>query len=180
VTVPEGQYFVRVLQRKLIGGYSRPYGPPETGDLTWFQTTPITIIAGSTLDLGVKYAASFSKSPITITGTVKTSTGTPLQGRFVRAQTEQCIAPVNCTASGCEQYGNECGPTKFPAQQTTDANGMYTLLLSDPGTYYLYTSPCLMAGHNQNDTTRCPYTAAPSPVTVILGNSITVDIVANQ
>jgi len=176
--IPAGQYYIRILQRKLVAGTPRPYGPPEAGDLTWFQTTPITITANATLDLGTKYALPFSSSQVTITGTVKSSSGTPLEGRYVRAQTEPCVVPLNCTDTGCEQYGNECGPTKFPAQQTTDADGKYTLLLADSGTYYIYTSPCLMAGHNQNDQTRCWYTAAPAAVTVITGDMVTVDIVA--
>jgi hypothetical protein len=177
--VPEGQYYIRILQRKVIAGPTRPFGPPEEGDYTWVQTTPITIVANSTLDLGTKYALPFSFSPVTITGTVTSSTGTPQVGRYVRAQTEPCIAPLNCTDTGCEQYGNECGPTKFLAQQPTDAAGKYTLLLADPGTYYIYTSPCLMHGHNQNDSTRCWYTAAPGSVTVIRGDTKTVNMVAD-
>jgi hypothetical protein len=175
--VPAGNYFIRLLQRKVVAGATRPYGPPEAGDLTWFQTTPVTIVAGATLDLGTKYALPFSSSPVTITGTVKSPDGTPLEGRYVRAQTEACLEPVNCTDTACEQYGNECGPTKFPARQTTDAGGNYTLLLADAGTYYIYTSPCLMAGHNQNDPIRCRHSAAPAPVTVIRGDVITADIV---
>jgi hypothetical protein len=179
VPVPAGNYYIRVLQRKVVGAVTRPFGPPEAGDLTWFQTTPITIGASATLDLGTKYALPFSSSPVTITGTVTSSSGTPQVGRYVRAQTVPCIAPLNCTGTGCEQYGNECGPTKFLAQQTTDAAGNYTLLLANPGTYYLYTSPCLMAGHNQKDGARCWYTAAPAPVTVINGDSKTVNMVAD-
>jgi len=56
VPVPAGKYFIRVLQRKVVGLTPRPYGPPETGELTWFQTTPITILAGVTLDLGPTYS----------------------------------------------------------------------------------------------------------------------------
>jgi hypothetical protein len=179
VPAPVGTYYVRVLQRKVVGGVTRPYGPPEEGDYSWFQTSPITITAGTTLDLGTKYAKPFSAAPITITGTVKSASGAPMAGRYVRAQTEPCKAPINCTDSGCEQYGNECGPTKFLAQETTDADGNYTLLLADSGTYYLYTSPCLLSGHNQSDPTRCLYTAAPGPVTVIRGDSKTVNMVVN-
>lgn len=179
VSVPAGTYYIRVVQRKTTGGVTRPYGPPETGDLTWYQPTPVTITTNATLNLGTKYALPFSTAPVTISGTVRSSSGTPLEGRYVRAQTEPCLAPVNCTDTGCEQYGNECGATKFLAQQATGADGTYTLLLTDPGTYYIYTSPCLLAGHNQNDRTRCWYTAAPAPVTVIRGDIKTVDITAD-
>jgi hypothetical protein len=175
VSVPAGTYYIRILQRKVISGALRPYGPPEAGDLTWFQTTPITITADAVLDLGTKYALPFSSAPITVTGTVRSSAGTPLEGRYVRAQTEPCVVPLNCTDTGCEQYGNQCGPNKFLAQRATDSEGRYTLYLAEPGTYYLYTSPCLVAGHNQNDDSRCRYTAAPAPVTVTTGGSITVD-----
>ncbi len=133
--VPAGTWYVRIIQR---GGNRWPYGPPETGDYTWFQTTPITVVAGQTLDLGTQYATIFG-APITITGTVKNASGVPLAGRYVRATTEPCRQNTNCSnnATYCEQFTNECGPNKFMALQPTDANGTYTLQLRDAGTYYV-------------------------------------------
>lgn len=179
VTVPEGSYYIRVLQRKVIAGATRPYGPPEEGDLTWFQTAPITITAGSTLDLGTKYASLFGAAPITITGTIKNAAGTPLAGRYVRAQTQPCYA------DGQNNNVNQCGPAKYMAQQATDADGRYKLELRDSGTYFLYTyaSRDITLGCNGY----CPpaiigtgyptYTDSPQPITVQVGDSITADIV---
>lgn len=179
VSVPEGSYYVRILRRKTTapGASMSQYGPPVEGDYTWMQHRPITVTASKTLDLGKVQAVLYTASPVTITGTVKSAGGVPLEGRYVRAQTEPCLAPVNCTDSGCEQYGNQCGEVKFLALQTTDAAGKYTLFLPDPGTYYIYSSPCLMPGHNLSDSLRCEYSAAPAPVTVKRGDKVSVDIV---
>lgn len=178
VSVPAGTYYVRLVQRKSLGGTTRPYGPPETGDLSWFQTTPVTITAGVTLDLGTKYASPFG-STITITGTIKNASGTPLPGRYVRAQT------VPCYDDGVNNNINQCGPVKIMAQQPTDVNGTYTLELRDPGTYYLYTYS------SRNTTPGCggfcappivgtgypTYSAVPQPITVQTGDRLTADIV---
>lgn len=176
VTVPAGNYYVRLTQRKVTGGPARPYGPPEAGDFTWFQTTPVTITAGATLNLGTVYANPFG-SAITITGTVKNTSGTPLAGRFVRAQT------VPCYTDGYNGNVNNCGPVKLMALQPTDANGKYTLQLRDPGAYYLYTFSSWDTTANYNapaisGTAYPTYTGAPQTLTVKSGDNITADIVA--
>lgn len=172
VSVPEGTYYIRITRRKVVAGTTRPYGPPEEGDYTWMQTTPITITASTTVDLGTKYAYPFTIAPITITGTVKTQNGAPLAGRYVRAQTEPCY-----DQGGPGGYINQCGPVKFLALQPTDLNGNYTLQLRDPGTYYIYTSPCITADSDPYTGNRCSYTAAPGPVTVTRGDTKTVNMV---
>lgn len=137
VPVPAGKYFIRVLQRKVFGQQPpRPYGPPEPGDLTWFQTSPITITAGATLDLGTKYANPFG-STITITGTVKDLSGAPLAGRYIRVQTVPCVPNNWCGSGYCEQVTNLCGQPKI-STPPTEADGRYMLNLRDPGTYYIY------------------------------------------
>ncbi len=179
--VPAGKYYIRVLQRKVVGGVTRPYGPPEAGDLTWFQTTPITITAGATLDLGTKYANPFGTA-ITITGSVKNYSGVPLAGRYVRATTVPCVETNYCTNDGayCDQWTNQCGTVKFMALQPTDANGTYTLQLRGPGTYYLSTIT------SWDTTIGCSGYCAPaiigtgySPqaITVQTGDSKTVNLV---
>ena len=170
---PAGTYYIRITQRKNVGGTTifNRQGPPQVGDYTWFQTSPITITAGQTLDLGTKYANIYSSSPVTITGTVRTQKGVPLAGQFVRAQTEPCYA------DGYNYNINSCGPNKFIALEPTDANGQYTLFLREPGTYYLYTSPCLTPAHFEYSGNRCGYTAAPAPITVRLGDKKSTDFV---
>lgn len=172
--IPAGTYYIRITQRNPLKGYTEPKGPPRVGDYTWFQTTPITITAGQTLDLGTKYAYFYSSSPITITGSVKTQNGVPLAGRYVRAQSQPCYS------DGYNYNINQCGPDKHIALTPTDANGKYTLELRDPGTYYLYTSPCLTDQHFQYTGNRCGYTAAPAPITVQVGDSTTTDFVVYQ
>ncbi|RII26827.1 MAG: hypothetical protein CXR31_10510 [Geobacter sp.] len=169
--VPAGTWYIRITQRK---GAVKAYGPPEAGDYTWMQTAPITITAGSTLDLGTLYAYPFAAAPITITGTVKSQTGAPVAGRYVRAQTEPC------RDDGYNYDINQCGPVKLLALQPTDANGTYTLQIKDPGTYYLYTSPCITADYLPYTGNRCEYTAAPAnPVTVKIRDVKTVDMVVS-
>jgi len=172
VSVPEGTYYVRFTQRKVIGATYRPYGPPETGDLTWMQTTPITIVANKTLDLGTLSVYPFAVAPITITGTVTSAGGVPLEGRYVRAQT------VPCADDGYDYDINQCGPVKDLALQPTDNNGNYTLILRNPGTYYLYTSPCISASYRQYTGNVCAYTAAPGPVTVKVGDKLMVNLLS--
>lgn len=172
--VPEGTWYIRINQRMTRPQTSAgALGPPEAGDLTWMQTAPITIVAGQTLDLGTLYAYPFAPAPITITGTVKNASGAPLAGRYVRAQT------VPCLDDGYNYNINQCGPVKDLALQPTDANGRYTLLLRDPGTYYIYTSPCISADHNEFSGNVCNYTpASTNPVVVKIRDTKTVDIVA--
>jgi hypothetical protein len=173
INVPEGTYYIRINQRMTLPQTTQgSFGPPQAGDLTWMQTAPITIVAGQTLDLGTLYATPFGPAPITITGTVKNSSGAPLAGRYVRAQTEPCIA------DGYNNDINQCGPVKDLALQPTDANGKYTLVLRDPGTYYLYTSPCLTNVYDAYTGNRCHYSAAPNPVLVKIRDVKTVDIIA--
>ncbi len=173
VSVPAGTYYIRITRRKVVLGPPRPYGPPEEGDYTWMQTPPITVTANTTTDLGTKYAYPFAIAPITITGTVNSQNGVPLAGRYVRAQTEPCYQ------DGYNNNINQCGPVKFLALQPTDANGKYTLQLRDPGTYYIYTSPCLTTEHDQYTGNRCTFTAAPGPVTVMRGDNKTVNMVVS-
>lgn len=172
VAVPAGKYFIRILQRKVIGGSSRPYGPPDEGDLTWYQTSPITITAGSTLDLGTKYATPFG-STITITGTIKNSSGAPLTGRYVRAQTEPCH-------TYSEGAINQCGPVKFLALQPTDSNGRYTIVLRNPGTYYLSTFSNWDTNPGCSGYCSAPIMGIgyPTPITIQQGETRTADIVS--
>lgn len=150
ISVPEGTYYMRLLQRKVVGSTTRPYGPPETGDYTWFQTSPITITAGGVLDIGTKYATPFMAFPITLRGTVHTQMGVPMPGRYVRAQTEPCVK------DGYDNNINQCGPAKYLAQQPTDADGKYTMYLKSAGTYYIYTSPCLTTANSTYTGNNCP------------------------
>jgi len=171
--VPAGKYFIRILQRKGPSGASRPYGPPEAGDLTWFQTSPITIVAGTTLDLGTKYASPFG-STIIITGNVNNTSGVPLVGRYVRATTEPCYE------AGYDWGSNQCGPNKFMAQQVTDESGKYRLELRDPGTYYL--SSIVVMDTNIGCSGYCAPAilgtgVTPHTVTVQVGDIKTVNII---
>jgi len=171
ISVPEGKYYLRLLERKTLGSVARPFGPPEEGDYTWVQRIPVTITAGGTLDLGTVYAAPFTyAAPITIKGTLKTTNGTLVKGHYVRAQT------VPCTIDGEFGIVNQCGPDKFLAITPTDANGSFTLYLQNPGTYYLYTSPCLTADWTEYTGNNCGFTAGPT-LTVSRGDVRTVNLV---
>ena len=168
--VPEGNYYIRVTRRNPLA--SRPLGPPEPGDYMWNQTEPITVTAGTT-NLGTKYAWIFGSAPITISGTVKNGSGTPLVGRYVKATIEPCIQ---------DGYGgaltNYCGPEKHLALQRTDANGNYTLFLRDPGTFYIYESTCLGDQHQQYSGNPC-IGYGTGPVTVNMGENKVVNITGN-
>jgi hypothetical protein len=172
VPVPAGKYYIRVLRRKVVSGAARPYGPPESGDLTWFQTSPITIIAGATLDLGTKYATPFGTATA-ITGTVKTSAGVPIPGRYVRLQTRPCTDWWNDPTN----FG--CG-TPVGISNATDANGNYRIEMRDPGTYYL------VDFSNFDSNPGCSGYCAPpvfghgysQPVTIQSGDTKTVNIVS--
>jgi hypothetical protein len=176
ISVPEGRWFMRMTQRADPAKQSTYWskGPPQAGDLTWMQTAPVTIVAGQTLNLGTLYAYPFGSAPITITGTVRSSSGAPLAGRYVRAQTVPCIS------DGFDNNINQCGPVKDLALNPTDANGKYTLVLRDPGTYYLYTSPCLTNKFYSYVGNACVYTPAPNnPIVVKIRDNIVVNMVGN-
>ena len=166
--IPEGSYYVRLLQRKVPGGVNAQFGPPQQGDYTWFQTTPITITAGTTpLNLGTLYATPFGSAPIIITGTLTSPTGAPVTGLYVRAQTEPC------TTDGQNNNVNQCGPAKYQSLQTTDANGKYTIFLKDPGVYYLYASRCLTTSYQQYTGNDCGFEGGPGPITLSTGDNKT-------
>lgn len=136
VSVPPGKYYIRITQRNpLPNGRLQAEGPPRPGDYTWRQIVPITISDNTVTDLGTVYAGIFGQ--ITVSGTVQTPSGTPLAGRYVRAQS------VPCYTDGYNYNINRCGPDKYLALQQTNASGNYTLALKTPGTYYLYISSCL-------------------------------------
>ncbi|HEX5774151.1 MAG TPA: carboxypeptidase-like regulatory domain-containing protein, partial [Geomobilimonas sp.] len=131
------------------------------------------ITAGGTLDLGTKYANPYG-STITITGTIRNSSGAPLAGRYVRAHTEPCL-------QGGIDYGpNQCGPVKFLALQPTDANGRYTIVLRDPGTYYVSTFSSWDTSPGCSGYCAAPIigTGYPQPVSVQMGENRAVDIVS--
>lgn len=167
-SVPAGTYYIRLTKR--AGGTPGPLGPPKVGDYTWTDYQQITVIANSVTNLGTKYAAVFSE-PITITGIiVNSTTGAPLAGRYVRAQTEPCIEanydPYNWRDT------NRCGPVKYLALQKTDAQGQYTLLLPDPGTYYIVESSTLGDKHVEYQGNRSTTGWSMGPITVNTGDKI--------
>ena len=133
-SVPEGSYYIRITKRDPLSGNTNKLGPPEPTDYTWSQTTPITISANVTTNLGIIYADFL---PITVTGAITNSSGVPVAGLYVRAQTEPCYT------DGYNNNVNKCGPVKFLALQRTGADGRFTIKLRDPGTYYIYESSCL-------------------------------------
>ncbi len=143
VSVPEGTYNVRITKRNPQSGNTNKLGPPEIMDYTWNQINTITISTNQTTALGTIYAQYFA--PITVSGTV-TRSGAPLVGEYVRLQTEPCYT------DGYNYNVNRCGPVKIT--QRTDANGQYTIKLRNPGTYYVYMTPCL-------STTGQQYTGNP-------------------
>lgn len=174
-SVPEGKYFIR-LTRRGPGTASGPLGPPEVGDYTWTDYQEITVTANTVTDLGTKYAEFFSE-PIIITGAVVNfANGAPLAGRYVRAQTEPCITADYSSENAANWIdSNRCGPVKLLAQQRTDAQGKYTLLLRDPGTYYIVQSKALGDNHQQ-------YTGNPNttgwgmgPITVNAGDRVVLE-----
>jgi len=169
--IPEGNYYIRATRRNPLA--VRPLGPPEPGDYIWNQTEPITITAGTT-NLGTKYAWIFGSAPLTISGTVKNGNGTPLAGRYVKATIVPCIEADGYLGTP----SNHCGPEKHIALQRTDANGNYTLFLKNPGTFYIYESPCLGDKHQEYSGNGC-IGYGTGPVTVNMGETKTVDIVGN-
>jgi hypothetical protein len=161
-SVPPGEYFVRITRRK-----NTPYtklGPPEPDDYSWTPVLPILITSGMVTDLGTQYAELFGV-PIRISGVVKHARfGNAMENRYVRAQSEPCIQGDPTT------WPNYCGPDRFPAQLKTDANGAYTILLKDPGVYYLSVSQFLGL-HS--------YTLGGiGPITVSAGDDLKIDILS--
>ncbi len=180
--VPEGDYYIRVTRRSTIGTTQRPLGPPENGDYTWNQAKLITISTNTVTDLGTKYAWFFGSAPITISGTVKNWSGTPLAGRLVRLQDGPCIEG-NYAGTDESQwvYQNYCSggsANKKMAALRTDANGNYTIFLREPGTFWIYETTCL--GCTGSEYTGNPYIRyGTGPVTVNMGDHITVNITGN-
>ena len=171
VIVPEGRYYIRITKRDPLSGNTNKLGPPEPTDYTWSQTTPITISANVTTNLGVIYADPL---PITVTGVITSYfSGVPVAGRYVRAQT------VPCYDDGYNDNVNQCGPVKFLALQRTGADGRFTIKLRDPGTYYIYQTNCL-------SNYGVEYTGNPcmgwygGTVTVNSGETKTLNIVTYQ
>jgi hypothetical protein len=170
-SVPEGTYYIRLTKR--AGGAAEPLGPPKQGDYTWTDYQQITVTANSVTDLGTKYAVPFSE-PITLTGTVvEANSGEPWAGRYVRAQTEPCITADYSSQDPAEwRDSNRCGPVKYMAQQKTDAAGKYTLLLRDPGTYYIVTSKALGGQGSQYVGNPNSTGWSMGPITVNTGDEI--------
>jgi hypothetical protein len=173
-SVPAGSYYVRVTRRNTSQIPPNPLGPPLKGDYTWFQTIPLTITNNVTTNLGTLNSTFFGSS-ITISGQItNASTGAPLSGRYVRAQT------VDCILGSATDYPNYCGPDKFAALAPTDANGNYTLQLRTPGTYYLYESSCIGNTYQDYSGNPCMGTNSNSnPVTVQAGAAVTVNFPLN-
>ncbi len=169
-SVPEGMYYMRLTKRSPLAS-PEPLGPPEAGDYTWTDYRLVNITAGTVTDLGTKYAFLFREDHIQITGTLTNSNGEPLTNRYVKAQIEPCIE-----ADG--YYGiasNSCGPVKFPAQQRTDAEGKYTLLLNEPGTYYIVVSTTLGDKHQRYQGNSSSTGWYMGPITVEGGDKIVLN-----
>ncbi|HJV36503.1 carboxypeptidase-like regulatory domain-containing protein [Geomonas sp.] len=185
VSIPEGTWFIRINERADVTKRTstEAKGPPRVGDFTWIPTAPITIKAGQTINLGTIYATSFNASPTTLTGTVKTASGAPLAGYYVRVQTEPCVFNTNCSdsASYCEEFTNQCGPAKYMSL-ATDASGVFSVKLRDPGTYYVYATSCFPDGNPGCGGWCAPACVGypyPTPITVQKGDSKTINITAN-
>ncbi|MCL7487992.1 MAG: hypothetical protein M8357_07460 [Desulfobulbaceae bacterium] len=175
-SVPEGTYYVRLTRREPLDKVAQPLGPPEAGDYTWTDYNVITVTADGVTDLGTKYADFFSK-PITITGVVvNSSNGVPLVGRYVRAQPEPCIEADYSSFNAADWVdSNRCGPEKYMAQRRTDDQGRYTLLLREPGTYYIIESKTLGDKHVEMSGNRSSTGWAMGPITVNAGDTIVLD-----
>lgn len=138
--VPAGRSFVMVMKR---GTYKGKLGPAQPGDYTWIYTgnpPVITINNGATVALGSVNTSIFSAAGtgVTISGTVKGSSGAALAGWSVKVTTVPC---------GSGGYGhaysyNQCGSVRYPT--VTDANGNFSVSIGTAGTYYVYASPYLM------------------------------------
>jgi hypothetical protein len=171
VSVPEGQYFFRVTRRAPLGSPVRPLGPPEPGDYSWTPILPISITTNAITDLGTQYAESFGTPVIRISGIVRDRYGRANPGKYVRAQIEPCILGDDITAP------NFCGPEKYAAQQTTDADGRYTIFIKNPGQYYIIVSQTLgYIGPYNSSTTG----VGLGPVTVSAGDDIRLPTIYYQ
>lgn len=171
VSVPAGTYYIRITQRNpLPNGRLQAEGPPRPGDYTWRQVVPITITDNAVIDLGTIYAGIFGQT-ITVSGTVHASSGAPVAGKYVRAQS------VPCYTDGYNYNINRCGPDKYLALQQTDAAGNYTLLLRTPGTYYMYISSCLGDEHQEYIGNQCTGTQGGT-ITVQTGDTKNLNMIA--
>jgi hypothetical protein len=175
-SVPEGTYYIRLTRREPLGGAARPLGPPEKGDYTWTDYKQITVVANTVINLGTKFAVPFTEA-ITISGAIKDkATGTPLAGRFVRAQSEPCIEADYSSWDPAEWIdSNRCGPEVYLAQQKTDAQGKYTLLLRDPGSYYIVIAKTLGDHHQQYSGNRSTTGWTMGPISVKPGDNIVLE-----
>ncbi len=137
VSVPEGTYRIRITRRAPLTStptQSQAYGPPRTGDYTWYDPgATVTVATGSVVNLGTVYAQVFGSAPITITGRLLSGSNYPIPGYFVYAT----FSP--CTIGSRQRHWGSC-PTEYPAILPTDANGNFTIYLRDPGTLYIYGS----------------------------------------
>ncbi len=132
VSVPEGIYHIRITRRaplSAIPTQAQAYGPPRSGDYTWHMagsSSTITVAAGSAINLGTVYAQVFNSAPIAISGQVFSNC--PTCPFFVMATTTLIHPGVYYPQPGI----------KYPAEAPTDSNGNYTIILRNPGTYYIY------------------------------------------
>ncbi|RPI37983.1 MAG: hypothetical protein EHM54_01705 [Nitrospiraceae bacterium] len=182
--IPEGNYHIRITRRNPLGGASRPLGPPEEGDYTWYQARPITISTNQMTNLGTKVAYSFGSSQMSISGTVtQYGSGAPLADRYVRLQIGQCIEGSYPTWESEDPdpslwvETNMCNGRSWGkklALQRTDADGKYTMFLREPGTYYIYESTCLGDYHQEYEGNPCTGYGT-GPVTINAGEHKTVN-----
>ncbi|SPP99890.1 exported hypothetical protein [Candidatus Sulfobium mesophilum] len=180
--IPEGDYYVRITRRNPLA--ARPLGPPEVGDYTWVQAKPITINTNTMTNLGTKVAWAFGSAPMSISGTVKSYSGTPLASRYVRLQIGPCVEGSYPTYESSDpdpslwvdpNYCNGRSWGKKLAFQRTDASGNYTIFLREPGTYYVYESTCLGDQHQDYIGNPCIGYGA-GPITINAGEQKIVNI----
>jgi len=177
-SVPAGTYYVRLTQRSVPGGLNRYLGPPETGDYTWTDYQTITVTDNTVTDLGTKYAFLYGDT-ITVTGVItNANTGEPWAGRYVRAQPVPCIEADYSSENEAEWVdSNGCGPVKYLAQHKTDEQGRYTLMLKEPGSYYIITSRNLGDLHAQySGNYRSTGWSTSGPVTINTGDNIVLNM----
>jgi len=164
--VPNGTYYIRVTRRKNTTDHAKyKFGPPEPGDYSWTPYLPITISADT--NLGTVYADRFGGAVVTGVITDKQG-GQALVGRYVRAQTEACMTLM------VHGQVNQCGPVKLLAEQKTDAQGRYRLVIRDPGVYYIVTSQALGEVSYYGNIPATGWSAGP--ITVDGGAQVTQNI----